>query len=376
MNNPKVSVIIPVYNTKPWIKDCLDSVLRQTMDDFEVVCVDDGSTDGSGLFLQEYAAKGSRVLIVSQSNQGVSAARNSGLNSARGQYVLFLDSDDYIEPDLLETVCSELDNQCLDIVFFDARVFGDRGITQGAVDESSTYFTMNQKYSGVFKGEDLLCKFLKNNDYCCSVCKQVVRRDFLKEHHLSFYEGIIHEDELYTFKVLLLAGQAAYIHRTLYHRRLRSNSLVMKPLEFESSYGYFVCVREAYKFLMEQNCNIDNLKVLMLFLNKMALSARNHYLRLGGKGRKQVEQLSEEDKFLFQIYITDYVSKASELKEKENLLLKEQRRNKDKLDRLNDTIHELTLQNKKTDRKIRDLETSFSYRIGRFLTFITRISGE
>ena len=372
MSIPKVSVIIPVYNTKPWLKDCLDSVLRQTMADFEVICVDDGSTDGSGLFLQEYAAKDTRINIISQNSQGVSAARNKGLNAARGQYVFFFDSDDYIEPDLLETACSELDSQCLDIVFFDACVFGDKGIRQEKVDESSTYFTMKQEYTGIFKGEDLLCKFLANNDYCCSVCKQIVRRDLLKEYHLNFYEGIIHEDELYTFQVLLLARQAAYIHRILFHRRLRKNSLVMKPLEFQSAYGYFVCVREAYLFLMRRNYNKENLKVLMIFLKRMALCARVHYLRLEEKDRKQAWQLREEEKFLFQLCVIDCTNKEGELKEKKNRLLQEQRRSKEMLDRLEVKIHKLLLQNEKMDKRIRDLEKSRSYRSGRILTFVPR----
>ena len=119
MSTPKVSVIIPVYNTQPWLRECLDSVLCQTLGDFEVICVDDGSTDQSGSILQDYAAKDSRFHILSQSNKGQSAARNAGLKVARGEYVYFLDSDDYIEPDLLETACQEMDSKNLDIVFFD-----------------------------------------------------------------------------------------------------------------------------------------------------------------------------------------------------------------------------------------------------------------
>ena len=147
MNNPKVSVIIPVYNTEPWLKECLDSVLRQTMAGFEVICVDDGSTDRSGAILKDYAARDARFCVISQKNKGQSAARNAGINVARGTYIYFLDSDDYIEPDLLETACRELDKKKLDIVFFDTVVFGETGISRETVDIKNKYYSYDYFYN-------------------------------------------------------------------------------------------------------------------------------------------------------------------------------------------------------------------------------------
>ena len=93
---PKISVIIPVYNVEKYLRECLDSLLNQTFKDIEIICVNDGSTDGSLNILNEYASKDSRFIIINQNNQGLSAARNNGLNVAKGDYVAFLDSDDYI----------------------------------------------------------------------------------------------------------------------------------------------------------------------------------------------------------------------------------------------------------------------------------------
>ena len=98
---PLISVIVPVYNVAPYLRDCLDSVLRQKFGDFELICVDDGSTDGSSVILGEYAEKDMRVHIVRRANGGLSAARNSGLEVAVGEYVYFLDGDDSIVPDAL-----------------------------------------------------------------------------------------------------------------------------------------------------------------------------------------------------------------------------------------------------------------------------------
>ena len=97
MMMPYFSIIIPVFNVAPYLRECLDSVLSQTFTDWEAICVDDGSTDGSGAILDEYAAKDKRFRVVHKENEGVSVARNVGLDLANGEYILFLDSDDTFE---------------------------------------------------------------------------------------------------------------------------------------------------------------------------------------------------------------------------------------------------------------------------------------
>ena len=100
--SPLISVIIPVYNVEKYLRECLDSVLAQTYKNLEIILIDDGSSDNSGQICDEYAAKDSRIKVIHQVNQGVSAARNAGLKAARGQYIGFVDSDDYIKPDMYE----------------------------------------------------------------------------------------------------------------------------------------------------------------------------------------------------------------------------------------------------------------------------------
>lgn len=102
--NPKFSIIIPVYNVAPYIRECLDSVLAQTYTDWEAICVDDGSTDGSGVILDEYAKRDLRFRIIHQTNAGVGAARNSAIEVAQGEYLLYLDGDDKLELDGLQSI--------------------------------------------------------------------------------------------------------------------------------------------------------------------------------------------------------------------------------------------------------------------------------
>ena len=115
---PKISVIIPVYNTENYLKECLNSVINQTFKDIEIICVNDGSTDNSLSILEEYARTDSRIKIINQKNQGVSSSRNNGIKSARGEYIMFLDSDDLYKPDLCEKVVEKIDSQSPDIVMW------------------------------------------------------------------------------------------------------------------------------------------------------------------------------------------------------------------------------------------------------------------
>ena len=108
---PKFSIVIPVYNVALYLRKCLDSVCNQTYDDWECICVDDGSTDGSGAILNEYAAKDARIKVVHQTNAGVSAARNAGIEAAVGEYLMYVDSDDWIEPDSLQDFVEVLDRE-------------------------------------------------------------------------------------------------------------------------------------------------------------------------------------------------------------------------------------------------------------------------
>lgn len=116
MNNPKISIIVPVYNVEKYLRRCLDSIVMQTFTDWECICVDDGSPDGSGKILDEYAAKDKRFVIIHKENGGVSSARNAGLDIARGEYVTFCDSDDWVEADWLEAMYKAVKYNNVDMV--------------------------------------------------------------------------------------------------------------------------------------------------------------------------------------------------------------------------------------------------------------------
>lgn len=215
---PRFTVIVPIYNTETYLDKCLDSVIGQSYDDYEVVCVDDGSTDGSADILQRYAAQEPRIRIIRQENHGIGSARNTGLRAAKGDYILFLDSDDWLEADTLQTLVCHTDGN--DMVCFGGR----------------RYFNQEQQYEAsdpmvaeaTTTGWDYYCHHALESRRFAFVCVvlRCYRRAFLLHNGLFFREGIYHEDNLFTPIVCYYARRVAVVDHTLYSYRVRAHSIM------------------------------------------------------------------------------------------------------------------------------------------------------
>lgn len=219
-NQPLISVIIPVYNVEEYLRECVDSVLNQTYQTFEIILVNDGSTDSSGEICDEYASNDERICVVHQKNSGPSKTRNTGLENATGKYIYFLDSDDYIENNALELLVNTAESSNADLVFFDARSFSDDGaeIRQG--------YVINGTYEAK-SGYEILTELHNNKDYHCSVVLLFISRSLLSSDNIRFLESAYcSEDMLFTYKVFCSSKKAAQCKNTLYHRRYRSGSIV------------------------------------------------------------------------------------------------------------------------------------------------------
>ena len=212
---PKVSVIIPVYNVETYLRQCLDSVCAQTMKEIEIICVDDGSTDSSPLILKEYAEKDDRIKVLIQKNGGAGAARNYGLRESRGEYLSFLDSDDFFEPDMLEEAYKSIEEYQADFVVF----------------ESDQYHMNTKEYvknPWVVRRKDIPPYMpFKHRELTDNVFKTFVgwawdklyRKSFVTEHDLWFQEQRTSNDLLFVFSALVLAKRIAVVYKTLAHQR-------------------------------------------------------------------------------------------------------------------------------------------------------------
>lgn len=305
---PSVSVIIPVYNGEPWLSDCIDSILKQTLRSIEIICIDDGSTDKSQTRLLELLGEDKRFVVAHQENAGQSCARNAALALARGDFVYFIDADDILDTDALSQLYERATQDRLDILFFDATAFAD------CDDENCLRMAENGKrgyqrhftYPGVYSGPDLFCCLKENTEFLPSPCLQLVRRAHLADHSLAFADGIVHEDELFTFASILLAGRAGYMARSLYRRRYRMDSTMTRPTSFANVYGYFRCFLGMQDVLGTIRLDERQQEAATNRLGGMLYLARNRYLELSPEEQYAVEGLPAPERKLMKLYVADW----------------------------------------------------------------------
>lgn len=280
VGDPKVTVVIPVYNVERYIDECLDSIIGQTLKEIEIICVNDGSTDGSLEHLDRYADADGRITVLTQRNAGISAARNAGFRRAHGEFVYYMDSDDVLELEALESLYSKAKDQNLDILYFNLQAFADEGMDSRLLDKYNAYYQRTHEYNGTYTGTELMKQMKKNGEYLASPCAQFARKDFLQRKGIKFYEGIVQEDELYTFCITLAAQRAGYLDRALYLRRLREGSTMTAALSFKNVYGYFVSYIEMQKYCERKGMMEDENELVLSAMAQMLRAARDRYFQL------------------------------------------------------------------------------------------------
>lgn len=233
---PKISVIIPVFNMEPFLAEALDSVLRQTLTELEVICVDDGSTDQSLRILNDYAARDSRIVVRTQPNQRQGAARNNALKIARGEYVAFLDSDDTYELTFCEKMFRKAQETGAEIVccfFCENRVAGTHYVPEG-IDFSACKTSIEDR--------------LKTYDQMGgSACQRLWKRDFLVKNRLLFETGIFFEDMPFVLRGTALASKIACLPDFLYVYRYRGESSCHSLAHFPDMPPAWKCTYEGLK---------------------------------------------------------------------------------------------------------------------------------
>ncbi len=219
---PKVTVVIPVYNVQEYLHECLDSVCAQTLEELEIICVDDGSTDASALILREYAQVDKRIRILTQQNRYAGAARNAGIREARGEYLLFLDSDDFFEKRLCELTYQQASSRNADIVLFGAKNYD---MATQTVIENPAYFRRELlPQAEVFSRReipDTLLLLTTPNPWL-----KLFRREFVLQEGI-FYQEIRHSNDIYfNIVAMAIAERITYIKKNLVcYRKGREGNL-------------------------------------------------------------------------------------------------------------------------------------------------------
>ncbi len=249
---PEVVVIVPVFNSLPYLEDLCESLSRQEYQGRKwVVFVDDGSSDGSVELLEEIQIEGFAKTVLAQRHRGLSFARNRGLawiaeaKPDFSGYVMFLDSDDFLSRNALQAVCWEMKQNNLDQLFFGANVFFENEQLAKDFSSYSTYYERGGTYNGVFAGPEYMEECVRQGDFIPNACMQLLSYPFLEKHGIRFFEGIIHEDNLFTYTCLLCAERVAFLNKPLYQRRIRPNSIMTSHPLPENVVGYFRCGEQA-----------------------------------------------------------------------------------------------------------------------------------
>lgn len=239
---PYFSIIIPVYNVAPYLRECLDSVLAQTFTDWEAICVDDGSTDGSGAILDEYAAKDKRFRVFHKENGGVSSARNLALNNVKGEWVGFLDGDDIYCPKMMSICFSAVkDYPDVEMVRFGQVNFDATKIYEWHLSEKGYTY----KYYG-----DTLCQDEFDGGFFCRVYKAD------KVAKIKFPNLIVGEDWVWKIQTIDLLSSILDVHSTLYGYRIRNASAMHSRLSIDKMVSMLKWPNYAWRRLQRTNKNV------------------------------------------------------------------------------------------------------------------------
>ena len=247
-----ISVIMPCYNTEQYVEETLKSVLNQSFKDYEIICLNDGSTDGTLEILKRYQQSYPNIRVISSENHGVAYQRNTGVQCAQGKYIYYMDSDDLLKENCLETLYQYAEADNLDIVYFEADSFYETKEIEEAFPQFLTLYHRHKEYDGIYDGRNLYIQMENAGDIKMSVGLQFTRRQFLLDNNIKFGMERYFEDNLYTVKVTLKAGKARCVRDNLYLRRVRANSTMTTSENKTRFESYLEVVRGLMQILEEE----------------------------------------------------------------------------------------------------------------------------
>ena len=259
-----ISFIIPAFNCRQYLPDLKQSLEQQEPLAYRVICIDDGSYDGTGELFDRWAQADDRYHVIHQANGGLSSARNAGLaylkqhGELQSPYLMFIDADDKIAPLSIQAAIRMANDFNLDVLYFSAAPDYESESLRETHPGYMTYYQRTHSYEGVFLGLDYLAATEANGEFLPSAALQIIRTSFLIENGISFFEGIIHEDNLFTAQCLIAANRVAYLDEPIYLRRIREGSIVTTPISEKNVRGYFTAGVEILKWTLHHAGSLNH----------------------------------------------------------------------------------------------------------------------
>jgi len=285
----KISVIVPVYNVENYLARCVDSILAQTYEHLEVILVDDGAKDSSGVICDTYAAKDSRVQVIHKENGGLSSARNTGLEAATGEYITFVDSDDWIEPDAYAHLLDLMENYQVKLVC------GGRYDVSGKTGERT--LGLCPKVEEVISAEELAGRIFLWDGCDSSACDKLYHRSLLE--NFRYPEGKVSEDVAVTYKIVLQAERVAMSDRPFYNYYHRSGSISKASTITEKTFHFSQHTATIYPYIRDHHPAIEpqarylrvrSLSHILLLLEQSEVQVRQQFAQEFRHARKALKK--------------------------------------------------------------------------------------
>ena len=295
----KFSIIIPVYNVEKYLEECLESVLNQSYTDYEIICVEDVSTDDSYGILCEYARKHDKIRMVQNTeNRGLSYSRNVGLEIADGEYVWFVDSDDYIASDALESIAKKLCEEKVDVLNINYEEVADISLSDEWKLKEGVHL---KELQNIQTGQQWFCENVKNRTMVVMACSKVFRKEFLIENNLKFYEGLLHEDVLFFVQMLIPAQRVVNLEKTLYMYRQRGKSIT-KTISEKRLDSYIIIVSELLGMWKSKHFEEDMNEAMGIYISEKCLPLIRKYMYYFPNHR-HMEIGKAEDQFFYNMLL-------------------------------------------------------------------------
>lgn len=290
----KVSVIIPVYNTEKYLRDCIESVLVQSLKGIEVICIDDGSTDNSYAVLKEYERQHNHIKIFQQENKRQGAARNKGIELAKGEYIFFLDSDDYLDQNALEILYTEAVKNDLELLTYDAKVEID-DISPDGISGNYNRSHLGIDVNRVWNGKEYFNQFYQIGGVFVSPCLLFIKKDILTKKGIRFTEKVYYEDNSFAIDTFWTVNRMRYLPRQLYNRRYRKDSVVTSQYTDIHLNGACKISEMAVQYLITERKSIEQINSLIAYNCEKALVLlrilREYSLAITDENKSYIKEL-------------------------------------------------------------------------------------
>ncbi|WP_123054652.1 glycosyltransferase [Clostridium sp. JN-1] len=319
MNKPLVSIVIPVYNAEKYINKCLNSVLSQTLKNVEVIVVNDGSEDNSINLINKYLKKYDNLILVNQKNAGPGSARNSALQVCNGEYIGFVDSDDFIRPDMFEIMYKKARKYNLDIVLCKFLYY---------YPEDNRCELMNIKYdeTEILSRKDVIKQFLVSNNIEGFSCNKLFRRELFNGNNIKYPTDIKYEDMPTIFKTLIYSNKIGFVDRGLYYY-VQHNQSTTHIKDIYNVRSYLEAIDMIYKIMKKHNIYDDFSEEYYYYYAKRVLCSYSDFFRYLNKScesneffNKFLKNISVKRVFNNRYFIKNYKIKFKVVLLKINML--------------------------------------------------------